>query len=152
MAKSLRRAMRMHRRSPNLHSDGFTMRQPRRSRSRDSGRDRAMVLSWQAGRKVLQMAVPRLRPGLLATAILILAPAAADARPDTRSMTCGQAQALVQNSGSVVLTTGPHVYGEVVAASSYCRARIGQAKFATTRDNAKCQIGYVCLPYSGGNR
>jgi hypothetical protein len=109
-----------------------------------------MVLSWQAGRKVLQMAVPRLRPGLLA--ILILVPALAEARPDTQSMTCGQAQALVQNSGSVVLTTGPGLYGTIAASSSACRATIAQKKFAVTRDNARCHVGYVCLPYSGGNR
>jgi len=67
-------------------------------------------------------------------------------------MTCEQAKALVQKSGTIVLSTGPHLYGAVVASSSYCRATIAQPKFAVTRDNAKCQVGYVCLPYTGGNR
>jgi hypothetical protein len=87
-----------------------------------------------------------------AVLLVALVPATAHARPDTRSLTCGQAQALVQQSGTVVLTTGPGLYGSVAASSSACRATIAQKKFAATRDDARCHVGYVCLPYTGGNR
>ncbi|TIO88480.1 MAG: hypothetical protein E5Y00_05125, partial [Mesorhizobium sp.] len=39
---------------------------------------------------------------------------AADARPDTRAMTCGETQALIQRRHAAVLTTGPNTYDRFV--------------------------------------
>ncbi|CTQ44575.1 hypothetical protein [Roseibium aggregatum] len=75
-------------------------------------------------------------------------PAMAQAgRPDTRSMTCAQAQELVRKSGSIVLTTGQSTFDRFVANGSYCRPQTGQvrAKFAPTRDNPQCSVGYRCF-------
>ena len=49
------------------------------------------------------------------------------------------------------MSTGAYTFDQIVSASSYCRATIAQRKLAPTRDNANCQIGYVCLPYTGGS-
>ncbi|MEW6630453.1 MAG: hypothetical protein AB1440_06250 [Pseudomonadota bacterium] len=40
--------------------------------------------------------------------------AAAQARPDTRAMTCSETQALIQSRHAVVLTTGPDTYDRYV--------------------------------------
>lgn len=54
---------------------------------------------------------------LLSTLIL---PAAAEARPDTRSMTCQQLLGLLQNQGAVVMNTGTHTYKRFVYHRGYC--------------------------------
>ncbi|MCV0426640.1 MAG: hypothetical protein K5905_14320 [Roseibium sp.] len=68
-------------------------------------------------------------------------------RPDTRQMTCAQAQALVQQRGSVVMTTGPTTFDKFVANASYCRPQTNsvRAKYAPTKDNPKCAVGNRCF-------
>lgn len=39
-------------------------------------------------------------------------------RPDTRKLTCSQAQQLVKKSGSIVMTTGPSTFEKFVADAS----------------------------------
>jgi len=51
--------------------------------------------------------------GLVAGTIL-LAAGGADARPDTRAMTCAGTQALIQSRHAAVLTTGPNTYDRFV--------------------------------------
>ncbi|MBN9218986.1 MAG: hypothetical protein J0I79_13620 [Mesorhizobium sp.] len=54
-------------------------------------------------------------PTLLVTAGAILAATVvADARPDSRSMSCAQVQAMIQSHRAVVLTTGPNTYDRYV--------------------------------------
>jgi hypothetical protein len=61
-------------------------------------------------------------------------------------MTCSQAQELVKKSGSIVLTTSANTFDRFVANASYCVPRTVdvRAKFAPTRDNPKCAVGYRC--------
>ncbi|CAN7557269.1 hypothetical protein [Mesorhizobium caraganae] len=47
-------------------------------------------------------------------AIVIAAANFADARPDTRKMTCAQTQALIQSQHAAVLSTGPNTYDRYV--------------------------------------
>ena len=47
---------------------------------------------------------------LTSAAVTLALATLAQARPDTRTMTCQQTQALIQSHGSVVLTTGPNTY------------------------------------------
>ncbi len=54
-----------------------------------------------------QTLVPALAAGAALTA-LALTCATAQARPDTRSMSCAQAQAFIQQNGAVVMSTGPY--------------------------------------------
>ena len=46
----------------------------------------------------------------------------AEARPNTTSMSCGEAAATVARAGAIVLTTGEHTYERFVAASTFCLA------------------------------
>lgn len=68
-------------------------------------------------------------------------------RPDTRQLTCKQAQELVKKSGSIVMTTGPSTFEKFVASARYCQPQANQvrAKFAPTRDNPECAVGYRCF-------
>ncbi|CTQ52323.1 hypothetical protein LP7551_00840 [Roseibium album] len=68
-------------------------------------------------------------------------------RPDTRNMTCSQAQALVKQRGSVVLTTGPNTFDKFVADARYClpQSNSVRAKFAPTKDDPKCPVGNRCF-------
>ena len=49
------------------------------------------------------------------------APAAAEARPDTRSMTCQQLLGFLKSKGSVVMDTGPRTYKLFVWHRGYCQ-------------------------------
>ncbi|RUU06292.1 hypothetical protein EOD23_14270, partial [Mesorhizobium sp. USDA-HM6] len=51
---------------------------------------------------------------LVAGMVLWTAGAAAGARPDTRAMSCAEAQALIQSRHAAVLTTGPNTYDRFV--------------------------------------
>ncbi len=74
-----------------------------------------------------------------------IAPQAAIARPDTRAMTCAQAQALVKQQGAVVMSTGTHTYQRFVSTRAYCdRSEITWPLYAPTRDNAQCFVAYYC--------
>ena len=67
------------------------------------------------------------------------------ARPDVRKLSCAQAQALVQRSGAVVVTTGQHTYERYVSDQRFCDIPfiIGRA-WTATADTKQCQIGYIC--------
>ncbi|RAZ77320.1 hypothetical protein DPM35_12655 [Mesorhizobium atlanticum] len=54
------------------------------------------------------------RIAFCAAAMIVAATNFADARPDTREMTCAQTQALIQSRHAVVLTTGANTYERYV--------------------------------------
>jgi len=49
-----------------------------------------------------------------AAAMVIAATSFANARPETRKMTCAQTQALIRSQHAAVLTTGPNTYDRYV--------------------------------------
>ncbi|WP_192243011.1 hypothetical protein [Mesorhizobium silamurunense] len=53
-------------------------------------------------------------PIALVAGATLLASGAADARPDTRAMTCAETKALIQGRHAAVLTTGPNTYDRFV--------------------------------------
>lgn len=84
---------------------------------------------------------------ILGVAALTLLGAAggAYARPDTRGMSCAQAQDLVHHNGAVVLTTGQHTYDRYVADGRYCDfSEVPMPSWVRTSDQRKCMVGYVC--------
>ncbi|SDR38992.1 hypothetical protein [Pseudovibrio sp. Tun.PSC04-5.I4] len=85
---------------------------------------------------------------LLTSAGLILATTiTAQARPDTRTMTCQQTQTLVQKSGGIVLSTGVRTYDRFVSSLRFCQPpeRL-KSRWVPTKDQKKCFIGYSCEP------
>jgi hypothetical protein len=82
----------------------------------------------------------------LGGAVALPAPAEAQ-RPDTRAMTCQQAQAFVRQRGAVVMTTGQFTYARIVAGLGFCGGdEETQLKIAPTRDQPRCRVGLVCVP------
>jgi hypothetical protein len=67
------------------------------------------------------------------------------ARPDTRTMSCAQAVALVRAQGAVVMSTGDFTYDRYVAGGAHCMAlQITARATAPTADNPKCRVGFIC--------
>lgn len=65
-------------------------------------------------------------------------------RPDARQMTCGQVQALIDERGAVVLTTGTHTYERYVASGQFCQmGEAARPDGISTRDNGNCLV-YNC--------
>lgn len=79
----------------------------------------------------------------------------AEARPDTRSMSCEQARDFVKKKGSAVMNTGPNTYDRFVASRQFCvsQKQFLIRAFVPTKDNKSCHIGYTCQeerPIFGG--
>lgn len=72
--------------------------------------------------------------------------ASAQARPDTRSMTCAQAQNFVRQRGAVVMTTGRNTFERIVASARYCPPQQNFLRRfnAETSDARHCQVGFTC--------
>ncbi len=85
---------------------------------------------------------------LIGSTVILLQPSplSAQARPDTRTMTCEQAKARVKAQGGLVMTTGQNTYQRFVATHQFCFSPtdVTQPAFAPTRDNARCDIGFTC--------
>jgi len=74
----------------------------------------------------------------------------AEALTQTRSMSCSQAKSMLQGAGSLVMTTGPNTFAQVYSISGACRASRARPQSVPTRDNPNCNVGFVCLPRTGG--
>lgn len=86
------------------------------------------------------------RIGLIAAATLLAASAAhAQGRPDSRQMSCGQVQALIEDRGAVVMTTGQHTYDRFVQNRHQCFSigEVGVRTHIASRDSASCPV-YRC--------
>lgn len=86
--------------------------------------------------------------GALLAAVFVAGSFPADAqsrRPDTRSMTCSQAQALVDQRGGIVMSTGQHTFDRFVSNRSFCQ--VGETVWrerVQTKDNPKCLL-QICV-------
>ncbi len=78
-------------------------------------------------------------------AILLPGVAVAQARPDSLTLTCQAARALVLRNGAIVIGTGPYIYDRYVADRSRCAPTQGtRPGFIATRDNPQCYVGDTC--------
>ena len=77
-------------------------------------------------------------------AVVIAATNFADARPDTRKMTCAQTQALIQSQHAAVLSTGPNTYDRYVRQfGNECDApAVPKARYVPASDG-QCRV-YRC--------
>lgn len=86
------------------------------------------------------------KPILTALALIVAGTSLAEARPNTLTMSCAQATALVSRAGAIVLSTGAHTYDRYVANNGFCIP--GQATLPArvpTADDPYCTIGYTCI-------
>ena len=78
-------------------------------------------------------------------AATLATPSIAEARPNTVTMSCGQAAATVARAGAIVLSTGEFTYDRFVATNGFCLpGEITEPGIAPTTDSQNCQVGYVC--------
>lgn len=84
-----------------------------------------------------------------ATALLAIlaATAVAEARPDTRAMTCQQVQTLLERQGATVLTTGANTYDRYLPQfSDQCRQfEEPRQTSVPTSDKSSCRV-FECQP------
>lgn len=79
-------------------------------------------------------------------------PALAQGRPDSRAMSCGQVQALLEARGAAVLTTGEHIYDRYVASRYFCRyPDMAVRATIATSDTASCPV-QRCVPMEREDR
>ncbi len=91
--------------------------------------------------------------GAMLAALTAAAPAAAQNRPSSTAMTCGQAQALVLERRALVLGTGGDTYDRFVRDAGFCAGgQIVTPAFAPTRDNPQCVAGWRCIERPVENR
>ncbi|MBX9759507.1 MAG: hypothetical protein K2Y29_12105 [Beijerinckiaceae bacterium] len=73
------------------------------------------------------------------------ADAAAQGRPATMAMSCGQAQSMVRARGAVVMTTGQYTYDRFVSDQRFCSFDEETIPtWAPTRDAPQCMVGFRC--------
>lgn len=90
--------------------------------------------------------------GAAALGFLVLAAGAAEARPDSLSMTCRQTADLVAREGAVVIGTGPNIYDRFVRSLDFCSvAEQLKPEWLKTKDNPQCFVGYTCFVPSRDN-
>lgn len=90
----------------------------------------------------------------LLVGLVAASPAIGQTRPVTGRMTCAEATALVKRLGEAVLNTGSGVPERIVRDRGFCdMMQIAELRFAPTRDNPQCPVGYRCKEpdYDGWN-
>jgi hypothetical protein len=120
------------------------------SRLRSLHRDRATVAEWRRQMRIWRQDVcedatmPMRKIAFCAAAMIVAATNFADARPDTRTMTCAETQALIQSRHAVVLTTGANTYERYVRQfGNECDAPyVPMVDYVPTRDG-QCMV-YRC--------
>nr|WP_319485960.1 hypothetical protein [uncultured Cohaesibacter sp.] len=81
------------------------------------------------------------------SAIAFGASASASPRVDSQSLTAAQVKQVVQESGSVLLSTGPGLYDRYVANGAYCFfGEQPKAAYVPTANSSSAFVGYTCAP------
>lgn len=89
-------------------------------------------------------ATPALAASAIAAALLLPLPASAQAMPNSLTMSCIQARALVAREGAVVISTGPGLFDRYVTDAGYCSSKRSKPAWIPTRDNPQCLVGQEC--------
>ena len=77
--------------------------------------------------------------------ILTASSAFAQAGPNSLTMNCTHARAVVQQSGAVVMYTGPDIFDRYVSSGSYCAGNEWtEPAWVVTTDQKHCLVGQVC--------
>ncbi len=82
---------------------------------------------------------------LLSISLILASTLPGAARPDTRTMTCQQARAVVQQYKAIVMSTGQYTYERIVIGQGYCSStQISKPLYAPTVDVPSCKVGNIC--------
>ncbi|WP_319411655.1 hypothetical protein [uncultured Cohaesibacter sp.] len=84
--------------------------------------------------------------------VALSAPAFAAGQVDSHNLTGTQVKQMVQDQGSVLISTGPDQFDRYVANDSYCfLGDAAKAAFIPTADSSASLIGYTCVPAQNNN-
>jgi hypothetical protein len=76
-----------------------------------------------------------------AVLVTALPSAAQSGRPNSTTMSCGQAQSMINQRGAVVMSTGRYTFDRYVANRSFCQhGEVTRRDYIPTKDNAKCYV------------
>jgi hypothetical protein len=84
-------------------------------------------------------------PVVMAGFVVVSAASPSQARPDVRSMTCSQVQALLAQEHAVTFTTGPNTYARYVGPGICDATRVARPTTISTKDTNQCAVN-VCGP------
>ncbi len=102
-------------------------------------------------RKMIKASIKMASAATIVLVIGLSAIKAQAARVDARKLSCSQAQSLVQERGSVVMTFTPTTYDKIVKNRWFCDIGDNTRSFYTpTADNPRCLVGKKCVPRSPG--
>ena len=86
----------------------------------------------------------RLQVRLLGAAIglaIVSLPSFAHARPDARTLTCSEVQALLEREGAATISTSDTVYERYVRDTSACPGtRVARRATIATQDTQQCEV------------
>jgi hypothetical protein len=78
--------------------------------------------------------------------ILIASATLAEARPNSLAMSCASTRGLVQNTGAIVIGTGPNLYDRFVMDAGYCTlTQKAEPAWLPTADEPECLVGRRCV-------
>jgi hypothetical protein len=78
--------------------------------------------------------------------ILIASATLAEARPNSLAMSCASTRGLVQNTGAIVIGTGPNLYDRFVMDAGYCTlTQKAEPAWIATADEPECLVGRRCV-------
>lgn len=88
-----------------------------------------------------------MRTVLVAIPLLFIASSAfAQARPDSLRLSCAATRGLVQQSGAIVIGTGPNIYDRYVVDAGFCTiTQTTEPAWLQTGDDPQCLIGRRCI-------
>jgi hypothetical protein len=90
--------------------------------------------------------------GAAAAFVLLSTVAFAQGRPDARTMSCADVQALLARQGAAVITTGPNTFDRYVSNTGACNhTEFAETDFIATRDAARCQVRSCRRPVRSRN-
>ncbi len=84
-------------------------------------------------------------PVVLTGLAVVSATSPSHARPDVRTMTCSQVQALLAQQHAVTFTTGPNTYARYVGPGICNGTGVGRPATISTKDTNQCAVN-VCGP------
>ena len=79
--------------------------------------------------------------GALAGLLIASLSAPGHARPDARTLTCSQVQALLEREGAATISTGARTFGRYVSNSASCPGtEVARRATIATQDTGQCDI------------
>ncbi len=79
--------------------------------------------------------------GTLAGVLVVASASLAQARPDARTLTCAQVQALLEREGAATISTGANTFERYVSSTASCPGTtVARRATVATSDTPQCEV------------